>query len=247
MENILSLKQLLIITIMIYSAQFSFASTEEICKVKMNSQMNEEDIIASCSVRTASAFAPSKKLIEDTKETLAYHYDLCKANNADCTKYFLVSIDKDKKKTVTQVDLTKNAEIFVQLDKILNDQLTKYYDGCRLAMVTPDFQKCFKHYAEYELIYNLPQVLLSYTFPSLVGATHVDFGDIINGKPLGGDGAVLINFREGLIGADNGDIAKFIRDPINMTINLAQEIQNTKSELLNQLCGDVCERLNVKF
>ncbi|MER9387793.1 hypothetical protein [Mesorhizobium sp. M0435] len=50
--------------------------------------------------------------------------------------------------------------------------------------------------------------------------THIEIGEILAGKPLGGEGALIPHFREQLLGAlglqhDRGFVTKFIRDPIH--------------------------------
>ncbi|MGY4433145.1 hypothetical protein ACVWWO_005622 [Bradyrhizobium sp. F1.13.1] len=53
--------------------------------------------------------------------------------------------------------------------------------------------------------------------------THIEIGEILAGKPLGGDGGLVPHFREqmfGLVGLQNdrGEVTKFIRDPVRTTI-----------------------------
>ncbi|BCH05742.1 hypothetical protein MesoLj131b_77410 (plasmid) [Mesorhizobium sp. 131-2-5] len=50
--------------------------------------------------------------------------------------------------------------------------------------------------------------------------THIEIGEILAGKPFGGDGALIPHFREQLLGAlglahDRGFVTKFIRDPVH--------------------------------
>ena len=49
---------------------------------------------------------------------------------------------------------------------------------------------------------------------------HVEIGEILAGKPFGGDGGVVPHFREQVLGAlhldhDNGFVIKLIRDPLH--------------------------------
>lgn len=49
--------------------------------------------------------------------------------------------------------------------------------------------------------------------------THIDIGEILAGKPFGGDGALIPHLRERLLSAlglanDRGEIVKFLRDPV---------------------------------
>jgi hypothetical protein len=49
---------------------------------------------------------------------------------------------------------------------------------------------------------------------------HVEIGEILAGKPLGGDGALVPHFREQVLGAiglknDRGFVTKLIRDPLH--------------------------------
>lgn len=54
--------------------------------------------------------------------------------------------------------------------------------------------------------------------------TRIDVGEILHGKPLGGDNALIPKAREDLLRAitgrehDNGEISKIIRDPIKCTV-----------------------------
>jgi hypothetical protein len=50
--------------------------------------------------------------------------------------------------------------------------------------------------------------------------THIEIGEIIAGKPLGGDGALVPNLREQIfaglgLAKDNGFVTTFVRDPIH--------------------------------
>jgi hypothetical protein len=48
--------------------------------------------------------------------------------------------------------------------------------------------------------------------------TNVDVGEILHGKPLGGENAVIPKLREQLLGGDRGTIANIIRDPIRCAL-----------------------------
>jgi hypothetical protein len=54
--------------------------------------------------------------------------------------------------------------------------------------------------------------------------THIDVGEILHGKPLGGDSALVPKAREDILRAitghdnDQGEISKIIRDPIKCTV-----------------------------
>jgi hypothetical protein len=50
--------------------------------------------------------------------------------------------------------------------------------------------------------------------------THIELGEILAGKPFGGDGGVVPHFREQILSVlhldhDNGFVVKFIRDPLH--------------------------------
>jgi|GEM_PF-5749262 len=44
--------------------------------------------------------------------------------------------------------------------------------------------------------------------------TNVDASAILNGYPLGGQGAVIPTIREKILNGDRGDVANFVRDPV---------------------------------
>jgi hypothetical protein len=55
--------------------------------------------------------------------------------------------------------------------------------------------------------------------------THIEIGEIIAGKPLGGEGALVPHFREQILGAiglknDRGFVTTWIKDPIRCTLFL---------------------------
>jgi hypothetical protein len=50
--------------------------------------------------------------------------------------------------------------------------------------------------------------------------TNVDVGEILHGKPLGGENAAIPKLREALLGGDRGTIANIIRDPIRCSLFL---------------------------
>jgi hypothetical protein len=55
--------------------------------------------------------------------------------------------------------------------------------------------------------------------------THIEIGEILAGKPFGGDGALVPHFREQVLGAvglkhDNGLITNVVRDPIRCVFGM---------------------------
>jgi len=81
-------------------------------------------------------------------------------------------------------------------------------EGCASAVAPADTVvngavKAYTIWATYGLALLLPDRM-----------TNIDVGEIMHGKPLGGDGALIPHFREQLLNGDTGTLANIIRDPI---------------------------------
>lgn len=94
-------------------------------------------------------------------------------------------------------------------------------------------------YAVEDIIYELCSDTLVYGIitPEMV---HIDIADIKAGKIFGGDGSVLVSFRDGLIGPIGGDLEGIVEAPVEAPVEAVAEAVEKVGKAVKKACGKLC-------
>jgi hypothetical protein len=243
-----------LVSLMLLSSPLAFASTAQLCSDISDKTKDDPRVIRLCSEMAAQTFAPQYTISDKRKIYLMAKFEECRANSGNCSNY--------KMKVTTQhADGTENVEwLTLDLAKAeedgnartakLNELTGMYSSKCANAAGETNGVACKNEFEnpqrKLDLLENVATFFAADMFPGQ--SAHIDVADLIKeGKPFGGKDAVLITFRDSLLGSDNGDIADLIRDPIHVPESLVQDVGKQAADILNNICGDLCKGLNVKF
>lgn len=109
---------------------------------------------------------------------------------------------------------------------VANAQITiiNYSRNQSLASIDVGHQQCVAGYEAPQQIVDTALNIYTFGINSRLGPTgHVDVSEILNGRPLGGPGAIVPQAREQILGGDNGTGANIIRDPIGCVITFTHK------------------------
>jgi hypothetical protein len=241
------------LTLIIITSQVGFASTDQLCSDIGGKAKNDESVIRLCAEKTAEVFASTKTTIDKSLKAMLDKYEECMANKGDCVHYQMKVIiehpDKTTEEKWIEVDLTVYPELKKLSEAHFNELLKGYSESCSNSVETETIDACKTKFQnpqrELDMLVNVESFFTADLFPNQM--VRVDVADLLAGKPLGGAGSVIISFREGLIGANDGDIANLIRDPMHVPANLILDVTKQAASILNNICGDICRGIHVKF
>lgn len=225
------------------------ASTSKICSDGRREIVNSNDALTSCKAYGAKNTAVIRATIDKGVDFLSQKYEECKANNGNCADYKIKVTRKNHDGTTTStfepIDLTnlgeRRAKLYIELDRVAND----ISDHCLQVIGSLAENKCFvefeKGQANVDSIVNIGTLYLAKLFPTNV--THVDVGDLLEGKKLlGGDGAFLVAMRDSLLSQTgiSGDFEQIIKDPLKVSSSFTNSVTEQAGKILKDICGDLC-------
>ncbi len=244
-----------IILPLVLIGSISEGSTEGFCREIGATASNQPKVVEGCAKSTAVQMGFVKTSVDEFYKNMMARLEECQANNADCTKYKIRMVSKNadgsEKISYQPIDLTKTNEEYQKalndipktstlLNRICKDQVAEYgYKECDNEMKPlQDTMSTAVNLSTFYMAAMLP--------PS---AVKIDIADILAGKPLGGRGAIVTEIRESLLNATGTPdfVAEYIRDPLNVSRSLINNITREASSIINNICGDVCVSLKIRL
>lgn len=247
------MKQILLSCLLIGS--ISNASTEGLCREIGATASNQPKVIEGCAKNTAVQMAFVKTSVDDFYKNMLGRLEECQANNADCTKYKIrvVSKSTDGQEMVSYqpIDLTKTNEAHEKALKDIPRVSSLLNQACKNEVAEYGYKECDSEMRPLQegmsLAVNLSTFYMAAMLPP--SAVKIDIADLIAGKPLGGRGAVITEVRESLLNATGTPdfIADYIRDPVNISRSIINNITREASSIINNICGDLCGTLKIRL
>lgn len=223
-------------------------STEKVCSDAKAAITNDSQLTYQCSDYASRNTAAIKSSIDAIIEALENKYEECKINNGNCSNYKIKITKKDstggQTSTYESFDLTKIPEkkesLYAELNKLVYDLSNKCTNEVGLQGQTKCLAEFENSQKNMDMLVDIGTVMIAKLFPTQM--SHVDVADLLNGQPLGGDGAVLISLRTSLLNATGitGDLASIIKDPTAFARNFTTHFESDAKKFLENVCGSLC-------
>lgn len=235
------------------TSSFALASTEYICGEQVRAA-----VTSSKEINQATRDLATKTVEERILPTLQIQISAIKnriseiqANGGDPSRWKVVINHDNGEKEVVDINFMEAEKILEQQyaakDLLIDTMQTRILND----LTSGQTEKCLdKLKANQKFVDDMMMILslgLSKALPE--SYLRVDVADILTGKPLGGDGALLISFRDAVLNALNisGDVGKLVKDPVHVSEDLIKDIGGGIKEGLNEICGDLCRGIGIKF
>ena len=240
----------LVISSLFLSIQRVQASTDSFCSSKAQEIVSSDEARQFCfgaAAKTAGVVISAGKYF---LEALRKKLDECQLNGLNCSNYKIRVVTNGKSEIIT-LDLTKIDEMERQIVEKAELAAKNNANACFDEFRSKGFQGCKDQFAMLQSEFNRAvDIATLYILRMMPGESgRIDVADLLAGRPLGGDGAFVVQFRETLLTSTgiSGDVAKFIRDPIHVAGNVSVSIVKETRNVLNNICGDICKSLRIKF
>lgn len=223
-------------------------STEKVCNDASAAITSNPQLVYQCSDYASRNTAAIKASIDAVIEALENKYEECKINNGNCSNYKIKITKKDSSggqtSTYESFDLTKIQEkkdsSYAELNKLAYDLSNKCINEVGLQGQTKCLAEFENSQKNLDMLVDIGTVMIAKLFPAQM--SHVDVVDLLNGQPLGGDGAVLVSLRNSLLNVTGitGDLASIIKDPTSFTRNFTTHFESDAKRFLDNVCGSLC-------